>query len=161
MGQNCLRARRKDRRPWLNTNATLTKSAMRRHSEYDARHISHAVCRTHDWRTVARRNGQVRIAHSCVKRGEPAARSDGIMDHKQVLVTRNQADKLLQQTTELGNFVIAGRSNNSTGRENLEQPTRLVKVVIVRDIQPVQHLITSKLSRNTSRNSTLLHVPTC
>jgi hypothetical protein len=83
---------------------------------------SHAICRTHDWRTVARRNGQVRIAHSCVKRGEPVARSeahtvsDGIMDHKQVLVTRNQAAKLLQQTTEVGNFVIAGRSNNSTGR---------------------------------------------
>jgi hypothetical protein len=87
-----------------------------------ARHISYAVCRTHYWRTVTRRNGRVRIAHNCVKRCEPVARSeahtvsDGIMDHKQVLITRNQTDKLLQQTTELGNFVIAGRSNNSTGR---------------------------------------------
>jgi hypothetical protein len=38
----------------------------------------------------------------------------------------------------LGHLVKAGSGNHSTGRKTLEQPTRLIRiVVIVRDIQPV------------------------
>jgi hypothetical protein len=50
-----------------------------------------------------------RITHSCVKCSEPVALSeaytarDGVMDHKLVLVARNQADRLLQQISQLGN----------------------------------------------------------
>jgi hypothetical protein len=79
----------------------------------------------------------------------------------QVLVIRNLADKLRQQTTELGNFVKAGRCNNSAGCGTLKRPTRLVQVVIVHDIQRVLHVSTPKLSGTTSRNSTLLHVSIC
>jgi hypothetical protein len=62
------------------------------------------------------------------------------MDDMKVLVTRNLADQLRQQTTELGNFVKTGRCNNSAGCETLKRPSRLVQVVIVHDIQPVLHV---------------------
>ncbi len=80
------------------------------YSEHDARHISHAVCPAHDRRTFACLNDQVRIALSCVKRGEPVAvseahtASDGIMNHKLVLIARTQGDKLRQQISKLSNF---------------------------------------------------------
>ena len=64
------------------------------------------------------------------------------MDHKLVLVARNQAYKV----RELGNFVKARRGNNCTGRKTLERPTRLMQADIIRDIQPVLYPTTSKLS---------------
>jgi hypothetical protein len=61
---------------------------------------------------------------------------DGIKDHKLVLVARNQPD--MKRRYILGHSVKAGSGNHSTGRKTLEQPTRLIRiVVIVRDIQPV------------------------
>jgi hypothetical protein len=69
------------------------------------------------------------IVHSCVKRGIPISvsvsvsvseahvASDGITDHKPVLVAWNQVDKLRQPITKLGDFVEAGRGNNNAGRQ--------------------------------------------
>jgi hypothetical protein len=74
---------------------------------------------------------------------------------------QKQADKLRQQITKLGNSAEVGRDNNSTGPQTLERPTRAVQVVIVFNIYPVPHPITSKLFRTPSRNSTLRHIPTC
>jgi hypothetical protein len=48
-------------------------------------------------------------------------------------------------------------ASNSTGRETLERPTRLVQVVIVCDIQPVLHPTTK--SFEPSLEGLLLHVP--
>ncbi len=68
---------------------------------------------------TALRNEQVRIIHSCVKRGGPVVHtvSDGIMDRKLVIVAGNQADRLRRQITKLGYFVKAGSGYNSTGRD--------------------------------------------
>jgi hypothetical protein len=65
--------------------------------------------------------------------------SDGIIGHKLVFVASNKlanCDKKKNSITSLKPDVAA---SNSTGRETLERPTRLVQVVIVCDIQPVLH----------------------
>ena len=43
--------------------------------------------------------------------------ADGIKDRKLVLVAKNQAGRLLQQISQLGHSVEAGRDSNSAGRE--------------------------------------------
>ena len=62
---------------------------------------------------------------------EAPTASDGIMDHKPLLVTWNQADNTRRQITKFSHFVEAGCSNNITGRETLERPTCLVRASTV------------------------------
>jgi hypothetical protein len=45
------------------------------------------------------------------QKAEAYTASDGITNHQPVLVTRNQAEKLRQQITKLGNSAKAGRDN--------------------------------------------------
>jgi hypothetical protein len=63
--------------------------------------------------------------------------SDGIKDRKLVLVAKNQANRLRPQITQLGHLITTIAPVVRLGSNQLVSYERLVRVVIVRDIQPI------------------------
>jgi hypothetical protein len=74
-----------------------------------------------------------------------------------VFVASNKLANCDKRTNSITSLKPDVAASNSTGRETLERPTRLVQVVVC-DIQPVLHPTTKSFEPSLEG---LLHVPTC
>jgi hypothetical protein len=122
--------------------------------------------------TIHFRNEGVIIVRSRVTRGKSVSVAtthtvtDGIKDHKLVLVARNQADRQTATVDNPTRYETASKSDTATTapvvRLCSDQTVSYVYVAIVRDIEPIVDAGArtatrpSKHSRTTSRHSPLL-----
>jgi hypothetical protein len=77
--------------------------------------------------------------------------SDGIMDHKPVLVSWNQANKLRQLVIKLRDFLKARRGNNNTVVNSSHRSSHRTRHP-VSTVRPILRPSMSNLFRTTSRN---------